>query len=199
MKYTLHLIAATAALLLACALPLAAAEAPVPNEAERAALGISAYQLGQEEDGLWRVKTPSGDEKGFLVNSAAFATDVRGFAGPTPVFVYIDEKGIVRAAVAAANAESSDQFGRARAVLQRAVGLDAAHSEGFEADAVSGATLSSRALTANVAAAIKAYRHATASQAFYGELGTIFLILALVIGVVLAVWLRRKRKPSCCR
>lgn len=175
-----------------------AVEAPTPSDADRAVLGISSYQLGTIKDGAWRVQTPSGEAKGILINTKAFATDVKGLQGPTPLYVYFDETGVVRSIVVQPNDETPDYFRTARPLLDAYIGHGGSEDDMPTPDAVSGATYSSRSLIANMQAAYKAYDEATHGKNLMGQVGTVMLVLALVIGIVLAFWLRR-RKPSCCR
>lgn len=177
---------------------LLAGEAPTPSDADRAVLGISSYQLGTIEDGAWRVQTIKGESKGILINTKAFATDVKGLQGPTPLYVYFDETGVVRSIVVQPNDETPDYFRTARPLLDAYIGHGGSEADMPMPDAVSGATYSSRSLIGNMQAAYKAYDKVTHEKNIMGQVGTVMLVLALVIGIVLVFWLRR-RKPSCCR
>lgn len=174
-------------------------EGVTPTEGERAALGISGFRLASLRNGAWRVQTVQGDSRGILINTRPFAEKVKGFQGPTPLFVLFDNNGTVTAVVAKANSEASDYFARARSVLDAFVGMTAATADEAMPDAVSGATYSSRALIENMQAACKAYRQVTKKQDIMGQVGSVMLVLALVAGVVIVFWHRRKRGPACCR
>ena len=115
--------------------------------------------------GLWQLTSRRGEPVGMLVCSLPYAEDVTGFSGPTPVWVYIDGGGRVRSIVPMDNAESARFFGRAidGGILSRWIGAPAVAADSVSLDAVTGATYSSNALTANVEAACAAYAGATGS------------------------------------
>ena len=81
---------------------------PVPEETLCSALGLKSSQLSPRDSATWHVTAETGEEAGVLLSSAPFANEVTGFAGPTPLYIYVDETGIVRSIVAADNAESPD-------------------------------------------------------------------------------------------
>lgn len=121
------------------------------------------YRIDEAGLGLWQLTSRRGESVGMLVCSRPYAGDAVGFAGPTPVWVHIDGEGRVRSIVPMDNAESARFFNRAidGGILARWIGAPAVGADSVSLDAVTGATYSSNALTANVKAACAAYAGAT--------------------------------------
>lgn len=166
-----------------------------PNKAEMSALLLNGQLLTPVDSVTWQ--TPAG---GTVVNSAALATDVRGFAGPTPVFVHFSIEGKILAIATQENAETDDFFKRAeKGIRQRFVGLTANEASASAPDGVSGATYSSTALAANVQAASAKYAatpHTTAGSTSIDWLKTSAVALTLLFGFIVA---RRYRSVKWLR
>ncbi len=167
-----------------------------PDDAQLQDLSLtpSAVKLTPRDSASWAVTDAQGHSLGTVLNSAAYAGDVQGFAGPTPLYVYIDASGKVSAIAAADNSETPSFFDRAFTTLTDAwKGKDAQEAASAQVDAVTGATFSSKAIIANVQSTLAAYnrKSATASaQPVIGWTKTIAVIAVLALGIVLSVWFR---------
>ena len=86
-----------------------------PGEAELAQLGLPAREvkLTPRDSASWQVRDAEGEALGIVLSSAPYAPDIKGFAGPTPLYIYIGVEGKVVAAAAADNAGTFDFFARA--------------------------------------------------------------------------------------
>ena len=108
-------------------------------------LTASVYAFAQTEDPNLTVKDGVA-----VVNTTALAKDVSGYAGPTPVLVYIKD-GTILKVEALENAETAAYFDLVREeLLDSWNGTKALKIGSTQVDAVSGATYSSRAIIANV-------------------------------------------------
>lgn len=95
------------------------------------------------------------DGKTYIVNTTTLC-NTRGFRGTTPLEVYIKGNKVVKV-VALRNQETPKFFDKVRSgLLPKMVGKNI--NKAASVDGVSGATFSSRAVKANVAAAVKYYK-----------------------------------------
>ena len=93
------------------------------------------------------------------VNTVTLCPTVRGFKGATPLFVYIKGGKVVKVE-AQRNQESPKFFQKVRqGLLPKFAGMKlSTAAKASEVDGVTGATMSSRAVKKNVAAAVKYYQ-----------------------------------------
>ena len=92
-----------------------------------------------------------------VVNTTTLATDVEGYAGTTPVKIYIKKNKIERVE-ALPNMETPKYFAQVkRALLDKWKGLSVKDAAKQEVDVVTGATYSSEALIENVRRGINYY------------------------------------------
>ncbi len=177
----------------------ASAKYAQPNEAQLEALSLTPSDalLTPRDSASWNVADKQGRALGVVVNSAAYAGDVQGFAGPTPLYVYIDQSGKVAAIAAADNSETPDFFNRAfSSLVENWKGKDVQEAASAEVDAVTGATFSSKAITANVQSALAAYSQESTSASASPVIGwgkTIAVIAVLALGIGISVWFRGRK------
>ena len=95
----------------------------------------------------------------YVVNTVTLCPTVRGFKGATPLFVYIKGGKVVKVE-AQRNQESPKFFQKVRqGLLPKFAGMKlSTAAKASEVDGVTGATMSSRAVKKNVAAAVKYYQ-----------------------------------------
>lgn len=156
-----------------------------PSVRVRNELGINRLRTEEAGRGLWRLSTRRGEPAGMLVCTQPYAAGVKGFAGPTSLWVRLDGDGCIRAIVPCLNDESVDRLDRAvrGGILSRWIGVGPGGASGVPVDAVSGATATCAALTANVQAALDAYSGAVragrpAPTAGWGRTWAVVLVLA---------------------
>ena len=94
----------------------------------------------------------SGDT--LLINTTTLAPDVKGYNGHTPVEIAIVNRKVV-SVTALPNRETARFFRLAKRILPEWEGLTVEKGLRFTPDAVSGASISSDALTANVHAGLE--------------------------------------------
>ncbi len=130
-----------------------------PNESQLSKMGLSDVALTAYDKGLWQVTNATGKVLGTVVSSEPFASGVKGFAGPTPVFVYVSSNGVVKAVVAADNVETPEFFATLadEGLFKAWNGKSASAAASMQVDGITGATFSSRAVIQNVQAALKHY------------------------------------------
>ncbi len=169
-----------------------------PSLRVRKELGINRLRTEEAGRGQWRLFTRRGEPVGMLICSQPYAGEVKGFAGPTSVWVHVDGQGRVRAVVPCLNNESVDRLDRAiqGGILSRWIDADVAEAGSVSVDAVSGATATSNALTANVQAALAAYSDAVRAEKPSPAVGwgkTCAVVLVMAAGVAGAFFRRRTR------
>ena len=93
-----------------------------------------------------------------VINTTTLATDVEGYAGTTPVKIYIRKNKIERIE-ALPNMETPKYWARIRkGILDKWNGLSVKEAENQEVDVVTGATYSSNAVIENVRRGINYYK-----------------------------------------
>lgn len=92
----------------------------------------------------------------YVVNTTTLASNVRGYVGATPLEVYIKKNKVVKV-VALPNKETPKIFAKVKSgMLPKYAGKKT--SAVSSVDGVTGATYSSKAVKANVEAAVKYYK-----------------------------------------
>lgn len=160
------------------------------NEAE--------VKLSVRDSASWLVmKQADHSPVGIIVNSLPYAKNVKGFAGPTPLYIYLDAEGVIRGTAVGDNAESADFLQRtAHGTLVHWIGLTPQAGTHLKVDAVSGATYSSRALIANMQqclGAVTAASTPSASEPVAGW-GRTLAVCAVLLAGMLAAWRLRGKK-----
>lgn len=92
----------------------------------------------------------------YVVNTTTLAANVRGYKGATPLEVHIKKNKVVKV-VALKNNETPQYFAQVTSKMLPNFS-DKSISKVGSVDAVSGATISSKAVKANVEAAVKYYK-----------------------------------------
>ncbi|MFI3302689.1 MAG: FMN-binding protein [Rikenellaceae bacterium] len=132
-----------------------------------------------------------------VINSTSLAKDVVGFAGLTPVNIYVKE-GVITKVEALKNEETPSYFSKVlrSGFLDNWVGTTLSEAANLEVDVVSGATYSSRALAVNInrAVAYGASVEPKGDSLFkFFDIKTILGLVVILMGVVLT-FLKRKSK-----
>ena len=92
----------------------------------------------------------------YVVNTTTLAANVRGYKGATPLEVHIKKNKVVKV-VALKNNETPQYFAQVTSKMLPSFSGKSISKVG-SVDAVSGATISSKAVKANVEAAVKYYK-----------------------------------------
>lgn len=169
-----------------------------PTTEQLATLGLTAAQLTIADSASWLVMGTDGKAAGTLIATEPYARDVSGFAGTTPLYIYIGVEGTVRGIASADNSESPDFYRRAtEGVFAQMVGKSTADVAASKVDAVSGATYSSNALINNVkytlAARSQSVGTAKGAAPAIGWGRTVCIAVVLVLGFVVAIKYRGRK------
>lgn len=170
-----------------------------PDGAQLRALGLdgASIRLVPRDSATWTVLDAQGEPKGHVLSSAPFAPDIKGFAGPTPLYIYVDTEGRVVRSAAGENAETPDFFASAwEGTTPKWEGKDAETGAKLKVDAVSGATYSSRAIVRNMQQTLAAYAASQANDLREPAIGwgrTAAVAAVLLLGIV-AAWRLRGQK-----
>ena len=95
--------------------------------------------------------------KGTAVVNTSSVVKARGFAGKTPVNIYITKNKITKIE-SLPNQETPAIYARAEELLKKFVGKTVDEAQAMNVDGVSGATYSSKALIQNVKGGLKYYK-----------------------------------------
>lgn len=130
-------------------------KAPQLNEKHMAALGLANHKFRKKADGVWQA-----DNGTTIYSSHPHADDIKGFAGPTPLFIAVGKNGKIAAVAPAPNGETSDfwELVQKARLFNSWNGLTPAKAAAKKVDAVSGATFSSTAVINTVKATAKAIK-----------------------------------------
>lgn len=170
-----------------------------PDGAQLRALGLdgAGIRLVPRDSATWTVLDAQGEPKGHVLSSAPFAPDIKGFAGPTPLYIYVDTEGRVVRSAAGENAETPDFFASAwDGTAPKWEGKDAETGAKLKVDAVSGATYSSRAIVRNMQQTLAAHAASQANDLRRPAIGwgrTAAVAAVLLLGIV-AAWRLRGQK-----
>ena len=167
-----------------------------PNFREMTHLGLKGKTLVPYDSVSWRV-VDQEQTLGIVMSSMPFTEKFTGYAGVTPLFVYIDEAGLVKGVAAMENDETPRFFRRAaHGILHQWDNLGVSEALETEVDAVTGATYTSLSLVGNVKAVLSAYAETDLmahKEPAIGWVRTIALFVVFAIGLIV-VWRFRGRK-----
>lgn len=165
-----------------------------PTADELAALGLPVgIALTPRDSVSWLV---SEGDSGVIVSSKSITKDIEGFAGPVPVYVWFDANGVIAGIAAADNAETPDFFRSAFESIAPAWKGQSAASASPQVDAVTGATYTRRALTANIRAAVDAYNASASAYTVQPAIGwakTMAVGAVLIFGIAVSL-IKKKQK-----
>ena len=169
-----------------------------PTSKQLKKLGLEDEILIPRDSTSWYVYTADRKDKlGVVLSSEPFSREVIGYAGSTPVFVYIDGDDKVKAIVPGKHVETPSFFKRAaRGILNEWNGLPANEALYQEIDVVSGATYTSHALIENTRNALAVYTESTNSgdsAPVIGWVRTVALFMVFAFGIFVSLRFRGKR------
>ncbi len=129
------------------------------------------------------------------VSTAPLAKDVVGFGGPVPLRIHIGKDGKVQRIEALPNSETPDFFSRASVLFRQWEGKTVADASSLQVDAVSGATLSSRAIIANVQRGLACAAAQTPTQNTDTEVpaSAVAALVVVLLGAVVPLFLHDRR------
>jgi uncharacterized protein with FMN-binding domain len=122
------------------------------NKVYLKALGFGGQKFTKKSTGVWKLNN------GITIYSTdAYGSHIRGYAGPTPLFIAVNEKGKIVSIAAAQNFETEEYFSYVleSPLLKKWNGKTLKEAATFKPDAVTGATYSSTAVIRTVNATAK--------------------------------------------
>ena len=159
-----------------------------PTKEELAVLGLTDKELVPRDSMTWTVVSASKEKQGVVLSSSLFTKEFIGYAGTTPLFVYVDKNGVVQSVAPGANEETPSFFRRAaKGVLDKWNGLSAEKALAQEVDVVSGATYTSQSLIDNVRSVLAVYVAADVSRSYEPVIGwarTLALFFVFALGLI---------------
>lgn len=91
-----------------------------------------------------------------IVNTQTIGKDIKGYAGPTPVKIYIEKDKVVKVETLRSQ-EGPKYMAKAKKLLEEYNGKSVAKAKKMKVDAVTGATFTSDALIKNVRKGLEYY------------------------------------------
>ncbi len=161
-----------------------------PTEQEQKLMGLTPSRLKELEPGIWRCE--SGET---VVSSMPFASKVVGYTGNTPVFIALDGNKIV-GITATKNRETRQYWHKIvrNGNLHHWDNLDIADAIDTAPDAVSGATISSRALNQTVQKTLAAVAGKDLSApTIQWDLKLIAGLIVIAIAVILSLFIKNRK------
>ena len=100
--------------------------------------------------------TITKDGKTTIVNTTTIGKNIEGYAGPTPVKIYIENNKVVKIETLR-TPDGPKYVARAKKVFEGFIGLPVKKAKKAKVDAVTGATFTSEALVKNVQKGLEYY------------------------------------------
>ena len=94
----------------------------------------------------------------YIINTTTLAQDVQGYAGPTPVEVYIKKNKIVQVVMLKSQDGPKYNAKVKKTMLPSYEGMDVKKGTVQDVDAVTGATFTSKAIQENIRRAVEYYK-----------------------------------------
>lgn len=171
-----------------------------PDNNVLAALNLNpaAITIIQRDSATWQIVSKK-DKKdlGHIVHTAPYARDIIGFAGATPLYIYVSPEQQILQIAPGNNEETPSFYKKAyNGIIPHWIGQDLDNGKDLEVDAVSGATYTSNALIHNVKNTLDicTAHHTTVHKApGIGWLRTSAVCLVLVLGLLAANFNHRNR------
>lgn len=127
-----------------------------------------------------------------ILSSSHYAPEVQGNGGPVPLQIHLSKTGVIDSIIALPNNEDAAYWQQASNLLHAWDGMTPEQAIRVQPDAVTGATISSRAITEGVHKTLEAYvkeQQPLLSPAAWWGLGTL-----IVLAAAAAIWYFRKKK-----
>lgn len=174
-------------------------ELPTPEQLQKLHIDAKAT-FAVRDSASWTITTADGKELGVLISTKPYTNNVKGFAGPTPLYIYVDSQGTVKDIAAADNAETASFFEHAFSQLvPQWIGKRMTDASTMPVDAVTGATFSSKALIANVQQTLAmqcaaANKTTVLQKPNIGWGRTFAVVFVLIMGVLISILFRGHKK-----
>lgn len=168
--------------------------APSTQQLQQLGLDAGSIQLVPHDSASWNILSANNTLGGTIVSTQPYAPQVQGFAGATPLYIYIGTNGTIQQIVAADNAETADFFKRAfEQLAPQWTGKTITQAAALKVDAVSGATFSSNAVIANVEltlASLSTQEQQRATAPTIGWTRTLAVLFVLALGILASLFMR---------
>ena len=169
-----------------------------PNVKQLENLGLGDVCIVPRDSASWNVYTADHKKKlGIVLSSEPYARDVIGYAGTTPLFIYINKRNIVQSVTVGEHVETPSFFRRAaKGIIDKWNGLSVTEALPLEVDAVSGATYTSHALIENMQNALAAHADSAKMNNVAPVIGwprTVALFAVFAFGILVSFRFRGKK------
>lgn len=167
---------------------------PTAQQLQDLGIDKTTTQLALIDSAAWSVTSLRGENLGMLISTKLYAADIKGFAGATPLYIYVDKNGGIRQIVAQDNADTPNFFNKAFTALKgKWIGKNMNEAATMQVDAVSGATFSSNAIIKNVQRSMSVYASQQNGDRVAPAIGwgrTVAVAMVLLLGCLISVYFR---------
>ena len=164
--------------------PEATVEAPSADQLGRA--GFQNASTKQLQKGIWEI-TVAGQATGKVIATLEYNRKTFGFAGPIPMYLFLDHNDEIKNVTILNNSEDKEFIDSAiqKGVLSQWAGLSVLDAVTLKPDAVSGATMSSRAINTSIERSLSALtgNPAMQNQMIHLDTKDAVALLVLAFGV----------------
>lgn len=158
--------------------------------------GFDQSSVNQIKEGLWSLKSDKDSIQGYALNSIPFTRGLYGFAGPVPMFIFLNKDSIIASVQLLENDETPEfiESVHEEGILNQWNGVHSNNIYDFEADAISGASITCFAINKGIQRSVCSFsRIETSDPVNYFGTKTILALLALLSGVVVSFWKAKKK------
>ncbi len=146
--------------------------------------------------GMWRVEDSIGKDAGWVILSSRFSSDVYGYAGPIPMYIYLDRDSVVNHIDVLPNTETPRFLNNVirHGIVEQWIGKSLTDLNSFQPDAVSGATLSSNAINKSVKNSLLGASSLKPENQIQLDIKSIAALLIIILGVGMAFFMPKKKE-----
>ncbi len=146
--------------------------------------------------GIWRLEDSKEKDAGWVIHSSRFSSDVYGYAGPIPMYIYLDKDSVVNHIDVLPNTETPRFLNNVirNGIVEQWMGKSLKDLNSFQPDAVSGATLSSNAINKSVANSLLGASSLKPEHRLQFDVKSIAALFIIILGVVMSLFLPKKKE-----
>ena len=167
-----------------------------PDAGQLKLLGLSDAVLDDESFGTWSVNRDNAGE--YIINTSAFSEGIYGFAGPVPMYIYLDSDRKVKGILLQENSETPDfiESVKDNGIISQWIGKSSSDISSFKPDALSGATITSNAINNSIKQSLSASGGTSINRGVMDvfDIKSIVALLVIVFGLLLSFKSRANKK-----
>ncbi|MFA8300981.1 MAG: 4Fe-4S binding protein [Hyphomicrobiales bacterium] len=160
-------------------------------------IGLSSHIIDEVDKGIWNIKSEDNTLWGKAITTRLYAEKIRGYSDHITSLIFINKANIIEKVVIQSHTETPAFLNDAikNGILKQWEGIDIENYNSFNADAISGSTLSSNAINLSIQKTLKSLnkRDNSHSPLFKLSTKTVIAILVILFGLLISI-IRPKNK-----